>query len=145
MHTIKLDFQSLDVCLYLPQKGKDIMQGNLFWFSLLLVSIISGSSLCLNRKYIWKKVMWCWQIYQGPWWRNTEFAAGWVANNSIASPLCKGDFWLLSYAGLLGSKIIPLSLIVSSDIRFISYYSKPPSHYVVMHNDFAFMQQKEAE
>jgi len=57
--------------------------------------------------------------------RTKNLPAGWVANNSIASPLCKGDFWLLSHAGILGTS--------------------RPSHYVLMHNDFPFMQQKEVE
>ncbi|KAF9790389.1 Piwi domain-containing protein [Thelephora terrestris] len=57
--------------------------------------------------------------------RTKNLPAGWVANNSIASPLCKGDFWLLSHAGLLGTS--------------------RPSHYVLMHNDFNFMEQKEVE
>lgn len=57
--------------------------------------------------------------------RTRNLPAGWVANNSIASPLCKSDFWLLSHAGLLGTS--------------------RPSHYVVMHNDFPMMQQKEVE
>lgn len=43
--------------------------------------------------------------------RTKNLPAGWVANNSIASPFCKGDFWLLSHAGLLGSKMINIPLV----------------------------------
>lgn len=57
--------------------------------------------------------------------RTKNLPAGWVANNSVASPLCKGDFWLLSHAGLLGSKIIIISLILI--FTFIGYSKSPKS------------------
>jgi len=55
--------------------------------------------------------------------RTKNLPAGWVANNSIASPLCKGDFWLISHAGLLGSKMILISLIL---VFNLIWCSKPP-------------------
>jgi len=57
--------------------------------------------------------------------RTKNLPAGWVANNSLDSPSCSGDFWLLSHAGILGTS--------------------RPSHYVLMHNDFKFMQQEAEE
>lgn len=57
--------------------------------------------------------------------RTKNLPAGWVADNSLASPISRGDFWMLSHAGLLGTSC--------------------PSHYVLMHNDFQFIRQNEAE
>jgi len=57
--------------------------------------------------------------------RTKNLPAGWVSNDAITSPICRGDFWMLSHAGLLGTS--------------------RPSRYVLMHNDFGFMKQREAE
>lgn len=47
--------------------------------------------------------------------RTKNLPAGWVSNGGIRSPLCKGDFWLLSHAGLLGSKtvFVPFILVLN--------------------------------
>jgi len=75
--------------------------------------------------------------------KTRNLPAGWVAENIIASPLSKGDFWMLSHAGLLGSKIIiTLFLLI---LNLATGIASRPSHYVLMHNDFTYMKQREAE
>jgi len=48
--------------------------------------------------------------------RTKNLPAGWVSNGNITSPLCKGDFWMLSHAGLLGSKTIVIFLILTLNL-----------------------------
>lgn len=54
--------------------------------------------------------------------RTKNLPAGWVANDSVASPLCKGDFWMLSHAGLLGSKMVITSFVLA--LNLVIWYSK---------------------
>jgi len=54
--------------------------------------------------------------------KSGNLPCGFVADKSIASPLCERDFWMISHGGLMGTS--------------------RPSHYVVMRNDHSFLEQK---
>lgn len=54
--------------------------------------------------------------------RTRNLPAGWVANKSIENPLYK-DFWMLSHAGILGSKIITVSFVLM--LKLVYWCSKP--------------------
>jgi len=58
--------------------------------------------------------------------KSGNLPCGFVADQSVASPLCKGDFWMISHGGLMGTS--------------------RPSHYVIMRNDHAkFLGQQKIE
>lgn len=83
-------------------------------YLLLSPGIMSDFSLHLNSMQLLDKYQLNTNTYtRDCGGRTRNLPAGWVANNSIESPLCKGDFWLLSHAGLLGSKmIVPFLLLM---------------------------------
>jgi hypothetical protein len=125
---IKLGSTNLIVYSCLSQKGNIILV-NIMQSSFLLVGIISDFFLCLNSVYILAE----WQLrtnthIRDHGGRTKNLPAGWVADNSIQTPGGKGDFWLLSHAGLLGSKITVIPLI----LRLNSYCSIQPAAQVIM-------------
>jgi hypothetical protein len=110
--------------VYIPicyKKVRDTILVNTFLFLQLFSDTMSGFSLHLIGMWhsinIGLALNMSTRDFGG---RTKNLPAGWVANNSLASPLCKGDFWMLSHAGLLGSKIfIMLLLLILNSIYLV--------------------------